>query len=152
MPHSTKGVIAGFIATVVISVIMLLLTAMGLPQFDIVTLIDRLGSIGRGGAWVDHFIVGALLWGPIFSGFESVTAPAPIWQKGLIFGGITWLLMMVIFMPVVGAGFFGIGLGLAEPLGMLFLHLVYGLVLGVTFGVVDVQVQALANRRLPRPE
>ncbi len=149
MPHSTKGVIAGFLATVVISVLMMLLSTMGLPQLDIVTLIDRLGSIGRGGAWVDHFIVGALFWGPIFAGFETVTPKAPLWLKGLVFGVITWVLMMLIFMPIVGAGFFGTGLGIAEPLGMLFLHLVYGIVLGVAFGVIDAQVEALARRRAP---
>ena len=150
MPHSTKGVIAGFFATLVISAIMLLLTAMGLTQFDIVTLIDRLGSIGRVGAWVDHFIVGTLLWGAIFAGFETVTPKAPLRLKGVIFGVGAWVLMMLIFMPAVGAGLFGTGLGIAEPLGMLLLHLVYGVALGVAFGVIDAQVETLAARRAPR--
>ncbi len=147
MPHSTKGVIAGFFATLVISAIMLLLTAMGLTQFDIVTLIDRLGSIGRVGAWVDHFIVGTLLWGAIFAGFDTVTPKAPRWQKGLVFGVIAWLLMMLIFMPVVGVGPFGVNLGLMAPVTMLFLHLVYGAALGIAFGFVDAWAEARVKAR-----
>ena len=63
---------------------------------DIVTLIDRLGSIGRGSAWVDHFIVGALLWGPIFAGVDSMTEDRPRWQKGVMFGAGAWVMMMLI--------------------------------------------------------
>lgn len=107
MPHSTKGVIAGFIATVVMSIVMLLLNAAGLTQADIVGLIDRLGSIGRGGAWADHFLVGTMLWGVLFAGLDAVTPEAPRWLKGIIFGVAAWLAMLLLFMPVVGAGLFG---------------------------------------------
>lgn len=139
MPNSWKGVIAGFVATVVLSGFFLFFGAMGIfPQLDIITLIDRLGSIGRIAAWVDHFIVGALLWGPIFAGFEATTDEKwPRWQKGVVFGLIAWLLMMLIFMPVIGGGLFGLQIGIAEPIGMLGLHLVYGLVLGVVFDLLD---------------
>ncbi len=150
MPHSTKGVIAGFIATVVMSAAMLMLSAMGLTQFDIVTLIDRLGSIGRGGAWVDHFIVGTMLWGALFAGFDAVTPRAPLWLKGIIFGVGAWLLMMLIFMPAVGAGLFGTGLGIIEPVGMLLLHLVYGAALGIAFDLLDAWVQAKNGAGAPR--
>ncbi len=150
MPHSTKGVIAGFIATVVMSAAMLMLSAMGLTQFDIVTLIDRLGSIGRGGAWVDHFIVGTMLWGALFAGFDAVTPRAPLWLKGIIFGVGAWLLMMLIFMPAVGAGLFGTGLGIIEPVGMLLLHLVYGAALGIAFDLLGAWVQAKASAKPPQ--
>ncbi len=138
MQHSSKGVIAGFVATVVLSVIIVLLNAMGvLPELDIISLIDRLGSIGRGGAWVDHFIVGTLLWGPIFAAFDATSAQRPRWQKGLMFGVFAWVMMMLLFMPVVGGGLFGLQLGIVAPVGMLVLHLIYGAVIGTVFDALD---------------
>ena len=139
MPYSWKGIIAAFVATVVISLIFVGFNALGiLPELDIVHLIDALGSVQRGAAWVDHFIVGTLLWGPIFTGFESTTsASMPRWQKGLLFGLIAWVGMMLIFMPVVGGGLFGLRMGLVAPIGMLGLHIVYGLVLGTVFELLD---------------
>jgi Family of unknown function (DUF6789) len=139
MPNSWKGVIAGFVATVVLSALILLFNAAGvLPELDIVHHIDKLGSIQIAAAWVDHFIVGTLLWGPIFAAFDATTdEKRPRWQKGLMFGVIAWFLMMIIFMPVIGAGLFGLRLGIVEPVGMLGLHLVYGLAIGVTFDFLD---------------
>src|SRR5581483_7510217 len=99
MAYSTKGLIAGFIATSILSAVMLLLTALGQEDADIVTLIDRFGSIRRLGAWADHFLVGAVLWGAIFPRFEAGTPRAPIWLKGIGFGVLAWLAMMVLFMP-----------------------------------------------------
>lgn len=152
MPNSWKGVIAGFFATCILSAIMLLFSSLGvLPQLDIVEHIDKLGSIQRAAAWVDHFIVGTLLWGPIFAAFEATTSESrPRWQKGLTFGVITWLLMMIIFMPVIGAGLFGWRLGIIEPVGMLGMNLVYGLAIGVIFDLLDRQFPAKASI-LPEP-
>jgi uncharacterized membrane protein YagU involved in acid resistance len=138
MPQSWKGVIAGFVATLVLSGLFVLFNSTDtLEQLDIVTHIDRLGSIGRGGAWVDHFIVGTLLWGPIFAAFDATSAPRPRWQKGLAFGVIAWIFMMLIFMPVVSGGLFGWRFGVDVPIGMLVLHLIYGGVLGVVFQFLD---------------
>jgi hypothetical protein len=156
MPSSWKGVIAGFFATCVLTGIMLLFSAAGvLPELDIVGHIDKLGSIQRAAAWVDHYIVGALLWGPIFAAFDATTAETrPRWQKGLMFGVITWFLMMLLFMPVIGAGLFGLRLGLIEPIGMLGMNLVYGLVIGVVFDLLDKRfpTKALISEEPPLPE
>src|SRR5262245_45384503 len=156
MPDSMKGIISGFIATVAITAIFLMFNAAGvLPELDIVHLIDQLGSVARTGAFVDHFIVGALLWGPIFAAFDSMTsASRPRWQKGLLFGVIAWFLMMVIFMPTVGMGLFGQKLGIVGPVGMFGMHMVYGLVLGVMFGLLDKRfpTKALISSEPPLPE
>lgn len=156
MPDSGKGIIAGFIATVLISAIFMLFNAIGVyPELDIVHLIDQLGSVARTGAWVDHFIVGTLLWGPIFAAFVSMSSETrPRWQKGLIFGAIAWVAMMVIFMPVVGMGLFGQKLGLVGSVGMFGLHMVYGLVLGVVFDLLDQKfpTKELISSKPPLPE
>jgi hypothetical protein len=138
MPHSWKGVIAGFCATIILSLVFLALSYLGIEQFNIVSMIDELGSIQRTAAWFDHFIVGTLLWGPIFAGFETTLSDArPRWQKGLLFGVVTWLVMMLIFMPVIGYGLFAWRKGLIEPVGMLVISLIYGLALGVIFELLD---------------
>ena len=159
MPSSWKGVIAGFFATIILALILIAFNALGiLPELDIVHLIDTLGSIQRVAAWVDHFIVGTLLWGPIFAAYESMSAPMrPRWQKGLIFGVITWLLMMVIFMPVIGGGsanLFGLKLGIVTTIGMLGMNLVYGLAIGVFYDLLDQRfpTKSLIPSEPPLPE
>ncbi|MEE8290878.1 MAG: DUF6789 family protein [Candidatus Tectomicrobia bacterium] len=42
--------------------------------------------------------------------------------------------MMGIFLPMAGQGFFGMNGGVVIPVMALLLHLVYGAVLGITFG------------------
>ena len=56
--------------------------------------------------------------------------------KGIIFGVFTWLMMMVAFMPMAGAGFFGAKIGITAVVGLLILHLIYGVVLGATYGLL----------------
>jgi hypothetical protein len=138
VPHSWKGSIAGLAGSLVLAAFFLLFQASSVfVELDVITLIDRLGSIGRVGAWADHFIVGVLLWGPIFAAFDATTSERPRWQKGLMFSVFAWLAMMLIFMPVVGAGLFGLGAGVVVPVGMLILHLIFGAVLGTVFQILD---------------
>jgi hypothetical protein len=152
MPHSWKGVIGGFVGSVVLAILFVMFHATGLfPDLDIVTLIDHLGSIGRGGAWADHFIVGALLWGPIFAAFDATTGNRPRWQKGLIFSVGAWIAMMLLFMPVVGGGVFGWRFGLSASLGMFVLHLIYGFIMGVSFELLDRIFPTRALIEAPEP-
>lgn len=152
MPESWKGSIAGFIGALVLGALFLLFHASGLfVNLDIVSHIDRLGSVGRVAAWADHFIVGGLLWGPMFAGFVATTDERrPHWQKGIIFAVFAWLAMMLIFMPMVGGGLFGLQLGLSVPIGMLILHLVFGFVLGAAYSYLDHWSTLMRSRR-PRP-
>src|SRR5215208_561588 len=135
MSDALKGVIAGFIATLVLSALMILNSTIGLmPQIDIVRLLTTLGTLTVAAAWMDHFIVGVVVWGLLFAAFDATTTrPAP-WLKGVIFGAFAWLMMMTAFMPLAGAGFFGVKLDSTTLLGLLVLHLAYGIVLGATYG------------------
>jgi hypothetical protein len=135
MSNATKGLIAGLVATLVLSALIILNATMGLmPQIDIILLLTRLGTLTVAAAWMDHFIVGVVVWGLLFAAFDATTTrPAP-WLKGMIFGAFAWLMMMTAFMPLAGAGFFGVKLDSATLLGLLVLHLAYGIVLGATYG------------------
>lgn len=52
----------------------------------------------------------------------------------MVFGVGAWLLMMVALMPMAGAGLFGLGLGIMAPVMTLVLHMIFGAVLGWTYG------------------
>jgi hypothetical protein len=135
MSNASKGLIAGLVATLVLSVLIILNGTTGLmPQIDIILLLTKLGTLTVAAAWMDHFIVGVVVWGLLFAAFDATTTrPAP-WLKGMIFGAFAWLMMMTAFMPLAGAGFFGVKLDSATLLGLLVLHLAYGVVLGATYG------------------
>jgi uncharacterized membrane protein YagU involved in acid resistance len=129
--------LAGLIATLVLSGILILKGHLGLwPEVNFIRLLVNLGSIQLVAAWMDHFIVGVVVWGLLFGAFDALWENGAYWLKGLIFGVFAWLMMMVLFMPLAKAGYFGTRLGpnaITVTLGM---HLIYGLVLGVSFGLL----------------
>jgi hypothetical protein len=129
--------IAGLIATLVVSALILFKSSMGLwPELNLIQLLVNLGSITVVQAWMDHFIVGVVVWGLIYGGVDAMYPEGPHWLKGLIVGVGAWLVMMVAFMPLAKAGFFGSNFGLVGALVPLGYHLVYGLVLGISYAIV----------------
>jgi hypothetical protein len=148
MSNSTKGVIAGFIATLVLSAVMLLKVKFHVvpEELSIMSLLGRLAG-GPGAAWADHFILGTLVWGMIFAGFEALLPNVPYWLKGVIFSVLAWLVMMVAFMPFVGVGLFGAKLGMLAAVVTLIQHLVYGVALGLTYGLLAAWAPAKAPER-----
>lgn len=134
-----SGLIAGFVATAVLSALMLIKTAAGLlPQLSPVEQLTRLASQWSGMAlpvsagWALHFLIGTVLWGLAYAVLWPVL-PGTGWVKGLGFGVLAWLAMMLVFMPLTGAGLFGLALGGGVAIMALAMHLVYGAVLGATY-------------------
>jgi hypothetical protein len=143
MSNALRGMIAGFVATLALGVLLLFKGSLDLwPQLNIIRLLMGLGSITAPAAWMDHFIVGTVVWGLLFSLFDSVGSGLGHWLKGIIFGVFAWFMMMVLFMPAAGAGLFGNKIGLIAPVVMLVVHLIYGAVLGVTYGLLAVWAPA----------
>ena len=57
MSNSMKGMIAGLVATIVLSGLLLLKGSMDIaPHLSVITLLSQLGSISVVQAWMDHFI------------------------------------------------------------------------------------------------
>lgn len=141
MSNALKGMVAGFFATLVLSGIMVLNSMMDLaPQTNLIGLLIKLGTLSTPAAWMDHFIVGVVVWGLLFAVYDGVAARPDYWLKGVIFGGFAWLVMVVAFMPLAGAGFLGAKAGPSVLIGLLILHLVYGAVLGATYGLLGVLI------------
>lgn len=144
MNNIGKGVIAGFAATVVLSMLMLMKSAMGLmPELDPISMLSGMMGSGAAMGWGAHFMIGTLIWGALFALAGPALPGGSLWLKGVIFGAGAWLLMMVAVMPMAGAGFFGLNIGLGAPLMTLMLHLIYGAVLGGTYAALQNRAHAL---------
>jgi uncharacterized membrane protein YagU involved in acid resistance len=102
---------------------------------------DIAGMLGSmmGGSWAlgmtTHIANGVLVFALIYAFVVSPILPGPPWFRGLLWGGILWMLVEMVVMPLTGAGFFsahagGTGSVIAALLG----HLVYGVALGAVAG------------------
>jgi hypothetical protein len=151
MSNSMKGMIAGLVATLVLSGLLLLKSTMELvPELNIIRLLVNLGSISVVQAWMDHFIVGVVVWGLLFGAYDALATRPAHWLKGIIFGVFTWLVMMVAFMPLAKVGFFGSKIGPMAVAVTLMYHLVYGAVLGTTYGLLSAWVPAREPESSPQ--
>jgi hypothetical protein len=143
MSNSMKGMLAGLVSTLVLSGLLLLKSTMDLvPELNLIRLLVNLGSISVVQAWMDHFIIGVVVWGLLFGAYDSLASRPAHWLKGIIFGVFTWLFMMAAFMPLAKAGFFGSKIGPIAAVVTLIYHLVYGAVLGTTYGLLSTWVPA----------
>jgi len=85
------------------------------------------------------FFFGGLLWSMLYGLVFEPRLKGRSWERGVKFALIPWLFSLAIFMPLVGGGVLGMGLG-AGPLpivGNLVLHAVWGAVLGVVYGSAE---------------
>ncbi len=80
-------------------------------------------------------LVMGLLLALVYARYAEPRLHGPNWWRGMQFALVPWLLSLVVFLPVMGGGVLGMGVG-AGPLpilGNLILHLVYGVVLGISY-------------------
>ena len=137
MNNVGKSMLAGFVATVVLSVLMVIKMMMGvMPDLNAIKMMTTMahGMMGMPAVpivgWMMHFMIGTVLWGVLFALIGKSLPGGGYVSKGLSFGVLAWVLMMVMVMPMAGTGFFGLSLGMMAPVMTLMLHLVYGAVLG----------------------
>jgi len=137
MTNVPKGMLAGLAATIVLSLLMLAKEAMGLmPALDPIAMIAGMMGVSTLVAWGIHVMIGAVIWGGAFALLEPRLPSRDFWVKGILFGVGAWLIMMVAMMPMAGAGFFGMQLGMMAPVMTLMMHLVYGAVLGAVYNML----------------
>jgi len=82
------------------------------------------------------YFAGGLLWSVLYARFAEPYLPGADWWRGLLFAVVPALVSLVVVLPLLGGGLFGLALG-AGPLpllGNLLLHAVYGSTLGVVYG------------------
>lgn len=75
----------------------------------------------------------------VYAGAAESRLPGPGWARGTLFALGPWVLSLVLFLPLVGGGLFGLALG-AGPLptlGNLLVHLLYGATLGAVYAIPE---------------
>ena len=137
MKDIPKGMLAGLVATIVLSLLMVLKAMMGLmPQLDLPKMLaGMMGSpdmpiIG----WIVHFAIGIVVYGVAIAALDSKLPGTSRVGHGVMLGVIGWLIMMVVLMPMAGAGLFGMNMGIMASMMTLVLHLIFGAVLGWVYG------------------
>jgi hypothetical protein len=147
----SRALVAGFVASVTMvlafaAAIAVLLGLGGLPWPVVGDWFRGLTSnalidVARPNLYVAAavFLVGGLLWALLYGLVFESRLSGPGWKRGVLFALVPWLFSLVIFLPIVGGGLLGLGLG-AGPLpvlGNFVLHMVYGAALGGIYGAVD---------------
>lgn len=132
-----KGGIAGFIATVVLSLLMVLKTKMGImPELDIIHMLaSKMGGSAMMG-WIAHFMLGIVGYGIGFSILHKMLPAKRLLIKGIMMGVLGWLMMMLVVMPMMGAGLFGMNMGIMAPIMTLILHVIFGAALGLSYKIL----------------
>ncbi|WP_134495928.1 DUF6789 family protein [Microvirga pakistanensis] len=136
-----KGIIAGLVASAAVSGTTLLVSFAGMIQVaDPVHTVSGIMLTPTELSWVVHFAVGTFLWGPLLA-VLSPFLPSPFWFKGLVFGALAWLLMVL-------ATWVDDPASVPQP-GVLpvLLHLLFGAVLGWIYGVLLDRTEREASAR-----
>jgi len=136
MSNIAKGSLAGLAATVVLSVLMVVKAMMGImPALDLPKMIA--GMMGSPNTpmlgWAVHFMIGIVVYGITIAALAHRMHASPT-VSGIIIGVVGWLIMMVMLMPMAGVGMFAMSMGVMAPMMTLILHLIFGAVLGWTYG------------------
>lgn len=129
----SRSMMAALAATIILSVLMLMKTALGImPELNLPQMIaDAMGSdqaplLG----WTVHAMIGVVVYGAAMAALAAGFPGEGYLGRGLLLGTIGWIVMMVVLMPMMDVGLFGMQLGLMAPVMTLVLHLVFGGVLG----------------------
>ena len=129
------GIVAGLIATVVLSALMLLKGMMGMmPDLDVIAMIAGMMGASALIGWIAHFMIGAI-YGLVFSQVAGHGTTGATVARGVGLGIAGWLVMMIVLMPMTGGGVFGMAMpsGMMVPVATLMLHVIFGAVLGFSF-------------------
>jgi len=135
MTNIKRGLGAGLAATMVLSMIMVAKGMMGLmPELNVIIMLSSMMKTAPIVGWIVHIMIGMLAWGLGFVAVSKYLPGKTDLTKGIGFGIAAWALMMLMVMPMAGAGFFGLKMGMMAPVMTLMLHVIYGAVLGFVYG------------------
>jgi uncharacterized membrane protein YagU involved in acid resistance len=118
-----KGVVAGFVATFVLSMLLDPIALFAPTVWP--------GSTAVG--WVVHFFVGTVVWGVAFSILHDYLR-GPSWQRGLVFALGAWLVVMGGAAALDATQTIAFSFDAATIAVTLTVHVLYGVLLGVVYG------------------
>jgi hypothetical protein len=134
-----RAAVAGLIGTAAMTALLLVEPSVGLPKIAMgQVLSSSLGfttahlAIGPAVGWALHFVIGMLL-AVIYAAAFDARLPGGAVGRGMLYGVGVFVVAQVVFMPLVGGGFFSRG-DLELIIGSLLGHLLYGGVVGYVYG------------------
>ena len=132
-----KGMLAGFVATAVMSALMMIKSMMDLmPELDVIAMLSRMMGSNAQTGWMAHFAIGTIMWGGLFGAFNGEIPGNNQILKGILFGLAAWVMMMVAVMPMAGVGLFGLNLGPMAPIMTGMLHVIFGAAMGWVYSLL----------------
>lgn len=136
MARLGNGFLAGFAATVVLSIFMMMKEMMGMmPEMNVIAMLTAMSHASTPMmGWAMHFMIGTVVWGGLFALLHDRIPGGSTVVRGVVFGIGAWLMMMIAVMPMAGAGLFGMHFGMAAPVMTLLLHMIFGATLGTVYG------------------
>ncbi len=148
-PNARQAIVAGVIATVVVTVLMYVGAAFGIAVWNIPSMIAGVISFNKNittnnALWVWGIVLYAIfcvLISPLIYAYWLYSyLPGPNWLRGLIWGAFLWFIVEMLFMPLIGQGLFDSnGRNIpTEIISQLVLWLAYGVVLGFIAGIQEV--------------
>lgn len=144
-------IVAGLVATLVMSMILAMAPKMGMPKMDIVGLLSTMFS--KKGfpvlGWLMHLMMG-LVFAVVYAFLWSNGIGSATWLYGLIFGAVHWLIvgMIMVMIPMMHVGIrsgevkapglymSGNGGGIKVFMGGLIGHMVFGLVVALVYAAL----------------
>lgn len=156
-----RAVLAGFCATVVMIVVFFYAYAIAVPlsKLHLNNVRGGMGSTAFLQAYLNNLIhnrvinyahdsfyaalalhgVVGIIWAIVYAAWAEPKLPGPGWGRGMIFSILPWILSLVLFLPLVGGGMLGLGIGagILPVVGNFILHLAYGAVLGAVYAPVS---------------
>jgi len=154
------SILAGFVATIVMSLLLVIAYAMtGFIGDENGSQLSRwFWNLSNNelteGIWdipIAAFsinLLAGLAWALVYGGIAERRLSGPGWLRGMLFSLAPWLLSLVVFFPAIGGGFLGseLGAGPLPALGNLVLHLIYGAILGGVFAIPEISANRLDTR------
>ena len=146
-----RATAAGAIGTGVLTALWLVEPSVGLPRIAVGQILSTFMSVsvahlhvGVTGGWAVHLVVGILL-ALAYAAFLAEKLPGAPIARGALYGALVFVVAQIVFMPMVGAGFFSRG-DIALLVGSLLGHVVYGVVVA---WIYDISPSAARGMALP---
>lgn len=145
--NASRAVGAGLIGTACMTALLLIEPSVGLPNIAIGQILSTaIGqtsahlSTGAAIGWCIDFGVG-VLFALLYAGVVARRLPGGPLMRGMLYGGLIFVLAQLIFMPLVGGGVFSRG-DVEMIGGSLLGHLVYGGVVGWIYSLQSENARA----------
>lgn len=143
------AVVAGLVASLVFSMVLVMAPKMGMPKMDIVSLLGSMfGKPNQALGWMMHLMMG-VVFALIYAFLWSAGIGAATWTGGLVFGAAQWLVVGVVMgmIPMMHAGIKsgavqapGLWMtnhgGLMAFMGGLVGHMIFGIVIALVYAAL----------------